>query len=280
MLSGATLIGYTERYNTNQFVKKRFERVVIPFLAWSLWYMVYRHGIGYLANPLMVLDDLINTKTENIYWFFPTIFGYYMIMPLLSEKRGGYKTFWPLIVLLFLTVSVFPTMASALGLKYNSALAPQVGGYMIYFLLGYLLSHEELPKRWRLLAYVAGVAGFLVLFLGTIFRSLSAGSIDNLFRGYLNFPCVLMAIAIFVWAKYHDWTRLQGGLGRALPSIASTSLGVYLIQPVFVYDFPGIFGFSPYSIVWRTVGALVVYAVMVCIVLLLKRIPVLRRIVP
>lgn len=35
MLTGATLMRYRERYDTKTFLLKRFQRTVIPFLAWS-----------------------------------------------------------------------------------------------------------------------------------------------------------------------------------------------------------------------------------------------------
>ncbi|MDN5954723.1 MAG: acyltransferase family protein, partial [Loigolactobacillus coryniformis] len=39
MLSGANLLNYSERYDTKTFFKKRWARVVVPFIFWSIvWY--------------------------------------------------------------------------------------------------------------------------------------------------------------------------------------------------------------------------------------------------
>ena len=36
MLTGATLLGYRDKYDTKTFFSKRLRRVAVPFLAWSL----------------------------------------------------------------------------------------------------------------------------------------------------------------------------------------------------------------------------------------------------
>lgn len=43
MLSGATLLGYRERYDTKTMLKRRFSRAVIPFLCWSIIWFVCKH---------------------------------------------------------------------------------------------------------------------------------------------------------------------------------------------------------------------------------------------
>ena len=44
MLSGATLMKYRERYDTKTFFKKRFCKILIPWVIWSfVLYVVYHH---------------------------------------------------------------------------------------------------------------------------------------------------------------------------------------------------------------------------------------------
>ena len=46
MLSGATLFRYRERYNTKEFFKKRFTKVLIPWIIWSL--------VIYIINKILI----------------------------------------------------------------------------------------------------------------------------------------------------------------------------------------------------------------------------------
>lgn len=45
MISGATLIDYRERYSTKTFIIKRLQRTLIPFIAWSVFSVVYRYTL-------------------------------------------------------------------------------------------------------------------------------------------------------------------------------------------------------------------------------------------
>ncbi len=42
MLSGATLMGYREKYSTKVFFKKRLMRVVLPWLFWSVFFLIWK----------------------------------------------------------------------------------------------------------------------------------------------------------------------------------------------------------------------------------------------
>lgn len=42
MLSGATLIEYRAKYTTRTFLKKRVEKTLIPFVAWSFLMLLYK----------------------------------------------------------------------------------------------------------------------------------------------------------------------------------------------------------------------------------------------
>ena len=87
MLSGATLIGYRERYTTRTFFKKRFLRTFIPFIFWSvIFYGIY---IAIVGIEKVSLNGIIqNLTTGNIpytnYWFFIPLFLFYIFMPFLS----------------------------------------------------------------------------------------------------------------------------------------------------------------------------------------------------
>lgn len=49
MLSGATLVDYHDRYSTKDFFLKRTQRVVIPFVSFSIMSMLWNYYIGAFA---------------------------------------------------------------------------------------------------------------------------------------------------------------------------------------------------------------------------------------
>lgn len=46
MISGVTLIDYSKRYSTKDYFKKRIKKSVIPFILWSLLFLIYLKLLG------------------------------------------------------------------------------------------------------------------------------------------------------------------------------------------------------------------------------------------
>ena len=88
MLSGATLLKYRERYDTKTFFKKRFVKVLIPWIIWSLVLYIIRNKN---LNLIQFIKDFSYCRIESIYWFFPLILFLYCLIPVLSiftEKKN------------------------------------------------------------------------------------------------------------------------------------------------------------------------------------------------
>ena len=98
MLTGATLLDYSERYDTKTFFKKRVFRTLIPFLLWSIISLVVYRKLGTLSfddfSVKSILNAIINTKIEPVYWFFPTYFGVCLGIPVLSALRKNRTVLW------------------------------------------------------------------------------------------------------------------------------------------------------------------------------------------
>jgi surface polysaccharide O-acyltransferase-like enzyme len=70
MLSGATLLKYRERYDTKTFFKRRFIKVLVPWVIWSLILFIIDTKS---LNIFQYIKDFIYCKIEGVYWFFPLI---------------------------------------------------------------------------------------------------------------------------------------------------------------------------------------------------------------
>lgn len=130
--------------------------------------------------------------------------------------------------------------------------------------------------------YILGIASVLVRYFGTIIASDKAGQLINTTWGYLNVPCFLESLAVFVLAKSIKW----GGLLRSsratnvLAKISSCSFGVYLIHMfVFWYGLK-ITGLDGASLLWRAAGPVVAYFLCLCITFIGKQIPCIKRLFP
>lgn len=289
MLSGATLMDYRERYDTKTFFRRRLLRAGLPFLFWSLaavaWaYLRRRLDPSFTFGFASVFDLVFNCKALGIYWFFPSLFGVYLSIPALTlipaEKRR--RAFSYLALYAFVTISCLPLLCQLLHIDFTySWMAPMCGGMLIYALLGWLLSAEKLSRRTRWLFYLAGVAGWALRFFCTIRLSYAAGSFDQTFSGATNLPAVLQTAGVFVWFVSRDWSFLSGARAqKVLRAISGASLGVYLIHFYLLDAVVSYFDINVFTWQWRVLGTLLIYGVTLCAVLAMKRIPVVRRLVP
>lgn len=235
---------------------------------------------------LEIINMVFATKAMPVYWFFIPLFAVYLSIPVLGRIDEQYKkeTYSYGVVFAFITVSFLPKILGLLGINYNISLNIEaVGGYIIYVLLGYLLEYcYSLTKIQRLVIYVLGFSGWFVRFITVLSWSLKSGSIQNQLGGYTGFPTVLFSVAVFVFFKYEvSNIRILNSINeKNINLLASYGLGVYLIHMYFIKLLPKVVGIPITSMVWRTAGVIIVYCCCLITVYILKKIPLVKYIVP
>lgn len=286
MISGATLMEYRDKYRTGTFFKKRILKTGIPFIVWVLICLVFKTEYGIMEPDLTVSGIAAmynNTTTENVYWFFIPLFMCYLSMPVLSLLKDNKRILIYMASAAFMIYSVYPMACTALKIPPNSAVMfPAAGGYLLFVILGYLLMKGNMSKRQRGFIYAVGIIGFVVRYGFTVVWSVKSGVLNRTFWGYLNFPSVFLAVGVFVLAKYIPWEKFAGGkkCRSIISSIAGASFGVYLMHMIVYRLLQDLTGLSMYSYTWRFAMPIFIYVICVAITLLLKKIPVIKWIVP
>ena len=78
MISGATLIDFTDKYSLRTYFIKRINKTVIPFIIWSfigLFYSIITRRIDVMTlNVISIIDGILNAKYIGIYHFFINLF--------------------------------------------------------------------------------------------------------------------------------------------------------------------------------------------------------------
>ena len=289
MLTGATLMDYRKKYSTKEYFIKRFTKTLIPFIAWSLVFLFLKVHSGDIVleqlNIGKVLQMILNCEILSIYWFFPALFTVYFAIPVISaipeEKKNTIFNYMIGYAICF--ISVIPVLCSLMGYSFNGEFSPAIcGGYLLFVIIGYQLTKTELSKKMRIIIYLCGVGGWLIRFLTTLLISQKIGDIYRGFWGYKSFPSVMLAVAVFVWFQYRDWNRLIRSVKvtKGIQIISSASFGVYLLHWLFVWKLPDYLNISTSSWIWRTVGILIVYLLSLVCVLIMKKIFLIKRLVP
>ena len=285
MLSGGTLLKYRERYSTKEFFKRRFVKVLIPWIIWSLIIFVINKKS---FNFMQFVSDFAYGEIESAYWFFPLILFLYCIIPVLSvftEKEEYRKILKAILAFLF----VFKAVINPICLIFNIELPTifsfclEPSGYIMFLILGYLLSTTNISKNKRIVVYILGILSIFIRYFYTYFMSEQAGKLNTDLFDYCSAVSVLLAIAVFVFVKNVKWEKIINKLHikpNFLAGLSACSFGVYLIHKLIRDQVTTVFNLDMHSIWYRTVGAILLYIISVIIVYIIKKIPILKKIVP
>lgn len=288
MITGANLFEYRKKYNTKTFFEKRLKKIVIPLVFWSIiMSIIYIYKQNILLKDIKLVDfiNIIMTNEEQpIYYYLFVMIGIYMTLPLLSHlSEDKYrKTLWYIILVCFIFNCTLPVIFNIFGIIYNWDMSVQIGGYLIYVILGFLLSKQDIDKKNRLVIYSFGILSVLFRYIYTYFYSrFNHVLVIDLF-GYTQFHSVLLSTSIFVFIKNINWDKIfkSERMFSIIEVISSYSFGVYLIHMLIVDIQIALININTSSWEWRTLGILSTYLLSLISVYFLKKIKILRYIVP
>ena len=204
-------------------------------------------------------------------------------MPLLSllTKKEYRKTLWLTVTLYFIFNSLIPNILVLFQINYNPDLSIQIGRYVIFVILGYLLSTQEINKKKRALLYLGAFIGIIFRYTSTYILSKQIGSVVKITWGYTSWHSILLACAVFVFVKnIHCDNSYKHNASIILMNLSNCSFGIYLIHRIIIYYEIHILQINTASWQWRTIGVITTYLICVMIVMVMKKIPILSKIVP
>ncbi len=304
MLSGATLIDYQDRYSTKEFFKKRFSKTVVPFLFWSvigllwayrktLWAMMTgKPNNGLDWTFLSVTNGIVNTKFRDIYWFFIPLFCIYLIIPLFASvrKEKRVKIFTYLIAVSLPLNFIIPFALSLLKhyaeIDFGWTYKIYVGfEYLFYVLVGYVLHKKEIKPKYRLIIYVVATLGLVAHIIGTYYATKSSvnGYVSSLYKGYYNLPCVLYSIGIFLFVKQVATKIKSKKVIKAFSYLQGYTFPIYLIHRYYLDVFEEnlhLINMERASLIYVVSATILALILSILTTMLLRKIPVLRHIVP
>lgn len=278
MLTGCFLLSKDKDTDLKLFLKKRFLRILIPFLFWSLFYYGYRI---YNAGSFSDIDTLIHiTKESIIYgtsfhlWYIYVLLGVYLAIPIIN-KWIKYATNKDIIYFLSLWFIGICTVLFDLG-QISSIFKPFVGlfGYVI---LGYYLFNKNFSstKRVSLISILLFFFSGLAICLLTVFFNKNGGQFNNLVYDYQT-PLVIMAsVSVFLMAKY---SKICSTSNKAINFISRYSYGIYLNHILILIGlrhFNFTYNFT-YPIIGIPMLTIICLVLSMAVLFVMSRIPILK----
>lgn len=279
MVSGATLLGKTENYR--ELFSKRIARYLGIILFWgTLQYFRYvRMGKMDLSIRSWWNNIYSSPKLET-YWYLYLYLGFLLLLPLLRKMASGMaeKDYRYLFILncinAMLTVAGYFTHCFINGSIFT---LPSV---LIYPLLGFGLDREAcLPKDKKTLRY-----GLMVIFPLCLITAVSLAYLryTNSYEGFIDLiQCFtpIISVGFFGFIKRLDARYFHSvKLRKVITAVGSTTFGIYLMEDMIrnqIVKF--VVHINTYDFIIAVLYTLLTFLSGVIIVLIIKKIPILRK---
>jgi surface polysaccharide O-acyltransferase-like enzyme len=277
MISGVLFLNPLKQISLKLMLKKYIFRVAVATLIFIIIIYVavsWELGLRFGLKKAMTYYNL---------WYLYMVMGLYLAVPLIRIITNNItkKQYEVLLMVLFVFSTFLPFIINFLPPFFHyfvlKAYFP-LGGYVIYFLLGYYL--DKYGFRHKKIAYVLALFSFALMIVGTYLLSIHNDRPMDNFITYLTPQTFFEALAVFVFVKgaYNRISRWRL-LNRIIAFVSKYSLGVYGVHVIFIVLL-GKAGIN--NSMFDTALSIPLIVVMVLglsliLVWLLTRIPLLRR---
>lgn len=291
MISGALLLPKKE--SLKELFQKRILKMVLVLLVFS--------GIQYV---LLLLEECVTFSRKAVvqavlqdgvipsYWFLYAYIAYLLLLPILRKVAEvmSKQDYFYLFALLLLVEGFLPMVLNLAGIGGTNYFfsIPFLNPIIIYPLLGYYLEQymkeSYYNKKTNIIEGLCMAVVVLFFIAMTQWRGLPYEEFTTYDKGlYTCSFTMLLDVGIYYFVKYFD-LRKQHSMkyDQMLHSMGECAFGIYLIeQPIrerssFIYDgLSPVIGRFPACIVWVICIFIVAYS----IVAMLRRIPVVRKLI-
>ncbi len=240
MLTGALLLPKT--YELGEFLKKRFLRIILPFLFWSFIYILFTYYEKLSPNHAMSTFetirwglDLLKSGSSPHLWYIYMIIGIYLITPVISKWVQNCKENE---ILYFLIIWLFAMiMNQPIFEEYNTDIdLSYFEDFIGYLVLGYYLS----VKTFKYSKSTVNIAAFLLLSIGVIITAAGTyhltnndGKFNQYFYGYITLNTLMVSIGVFLVFK--NWTNVNSKSSKIIDFISKYSFGIYLVHVLVLF---------------------------------------------
>jgi len=287
MVSGALLLPRQE--SIRYFYSKRFQRVIFPFLFWSVLYLLWNNAGYQNYTPVNALKTIVINilvlPAEYHLWFMYELFGVYMLTPLIRKAVDSRReaVLWYFIAIWFIFGPLKRVFLTFVPFDILFDLG-YLTGYIGYFVLGYLLIRIPINK-WML--WVSAIVYIIsAVFTGyvTFHYFLTRPSMTEFYQYLLGINIVFLSVSAYILLKAAGdaiFSVPRPRLAKWAVALTSASFGMYLIH-VFVLNFLRVNLISPIdrpSVYTIPLVTLLVFIISWIIIAILQKIPIIRSLV-
>jgi surface polysaccharide O-acyltransferase-like enzyme len=291
MISGLLLLSPAKDESLGKFFRKRFIRIVVPFLVWGTVYFFWKtHGFVSVTSLLQLGKEFITGPVYYHFWFIYTIAGIYLAVPVFRVyvKHASRSNQLYLLTLWFIGTALYPLFKHFSGFSIGVPVMV-AGGFLGAFLLGNFLRDYKTGKRSARYLLLIALACLIFTAGVTYYLSKNHMRYDGTFEEFLSPNVIAAASCLFLLFRDFSFE----GLGRKFPVvlkmvsvISSASFSIYLMHILVLEILKSHLPWFPidactiHPIIGIPLTAIVTMALCLAVVVIMRKIPVLRYMFP
>ena len=277
MISGALLLE-DERGSSWKALKRRLIKQGLPFLVWSVIYVVARIILNKIPASIQAFTSLLYEPAYYQFWFMYTLLAIYLILPaLIPLVHHISKKVYQYIIVVWMLFSVLQPMLeyffSVFRLSEHIDLVI-CEGYLGYFLLGYYLKKygAEITGKKAVWLFISGCSLTAVCISGEyIFSGIDFQG--YFYRSYLTPGVVLASVGVFVFFQNRTFKHRV-----AIMQLSNITIGVFYIHMLIMTAFEYV-GFSgSNNLLVCELKSIAVYVTSAMAVFIISKVPGFRKI--
>lgn len=258
MVSGALLVN--KDYKTKIFIKKKFNRIFIPFIFWVIIYILFAAITVYLNLKLgkinhisldVIIKIILGTSGyARVYWFIWMILVVYISLFIINKIIKNSKIenidskIFKSILVLFVIYSVIVSLNLFNPMDYTFIYYLSFVGYGI---LGYYLSKVDFTKyiskkKILISSLILSILSYAIILLNIILLTNNTGELTGI--SHFHILKIILASSMLLFFRYldeYDGTTINsihnkiktGKIGKLIISLGVCSFGIYLSHMIF-----------------------------------------------
>ncbi|PHK49133.1 acyltransferase [Staphylococcus edaphicus] len=269
-------------FHLDYFVKSRFSKIFIPYIIWTIFYLLYRaYYLHNLEDDGNLLNYFVYGKANFHLYFILTVIQFYVLFPILHKFRKG----WPII-----GVYILATIANIIWIRMDPISMDSDGierfvndklfimNWISFFMLG--IVYAKFYNEIRILIFKH--KAILSIVIGILFIDFLLSIDLNHLQSSITISNMVYIPFFLIFLNYlYEHIKKNKTILKILTLIGNYSMGIYLVHYVaiqFVKRLPIIEDIVPQS---KFMGVFILtVAVSVLIVYLIGKLPYGNYIVP
>lgn len=205
--------------------------MLCPTLAATLFYLTTTHIEKGTTNGLAheLLSVPFSAQGTGILWFMYTLVGLYLLAPIIGSWLSTLPilTNVKLYLILWLVTLCYPLISLVADVnETTTGILYYFGGYVGYFLLGYVMLHHPQVVRWRWLLPIVAIAVIAPMVCRAMHWEVDFYRVFWYLSVFVTAMCAAWFKVLVQWSG--RWLQRHQVFTRALVLFSNLSFGIYL----------------------------------------------------